>query len=65
MANHHAQKSRCITATAFIILINFHSTVEIFQKISRGMSLPVGKHTLSYGRRIRRQYVLRLARTCF
>jgi hypothetical protein len=29
----HAQKSRCIAATAFIIFINFHSTVEIFQKL--------------------------------
>ncbi|WP_226898109.1 hypothetical protein, partial [Pseudoalteromonas nigrifaciens] len=33
MANHQTQKSRCITATAFIILINFHSTVEIFSMI--------------------------------
>ena len=65
MWNHHTQKSRCIATTAFIILINSSLQWNFYQKISRGMYQPVGKHTLSCGRRIRRQYVLRLARTCF
>lgn len=52
----HTQKSRCIAETAFIISINPHSTVEIFSKISRGMSQSEDMHILNYGRRIRHRY---------
>ncbi len=61
MANHHAQKSRCIAATAFIISINPTLQWNLLpikvQKISRGMSQSEDMHILNYGRRIRHRYV--------
>ena len=53
----NTQKSRCIAATAFIILINPTLQWKFFQKISRGMSQSEDMHILNYGRRIRHRYV--------
>ena len=66
MANYYAQKSRCIAATAFLIFDKFPNyngayyplkVKKLISALSRDKSQPLGMNILSYGRRIRHQYV--------